>query len=335
MSRILIIGGTRFMGYQLVWRLLAAGDAVTTLNRGQHPDPFGDRIERLHADRTSPAFQEALLGREFDAAVDFAAFNADDARGAVEALSDRVGHYVFISSGSVYLVREGASIPCSEPLSESAYPGPLGAPPTSPDDLADWRYGAGKRAAEDVFREAWTERHFPATRLRLPIVNGERDPSRRLESYLWRILDGGPVLLPDGGLTITRHVYSADVAHAIADLLGRQTTFGDAFNLSQDEQPTVRQLVRMLSDLLGAPDRTQDISPSALAEVGLLSPAISPFSGPRSSRLDPSRAKNELGFRPEPLPHYLSKIVAVFLSHPPALPPEGYRGRDLELTLGR
>jgi nucleoside-diphosphate-sugar epimerase len=50
---VLVIGGTRFVGYQLVWRLLAAGHRVTILNRGMHDDPFGTRVERIVADRAS------------------------------------------------------------------------------------------------------------------------------------------------------------------------------------------------------------------------------------------------------------------------------------------
>ena len=54
--RVLVIGGTRFVGYQLVWRLLAGGHTVTLLNRGTLPDPFGARVERLIGDRTSEDF---------------------------------------------------------------------------------------------------------------------------------------------------------------------------------------------------------------------------------------------------------------------------------------
>jgi nucleoside-diphosphate-sugar epimerase len=288
----------------------------------------------LHADRTTPAFANVLRGREFDAVVDFAAFNAADTHGVVEVLQDRVGHYVLISSGAVYMVREGAEIPCSDPLPETAYAGDVSIAPTTPEDLPSWRYGTGKRAAEDVLVAAWEECRFPATRLRLPTVNGVADPERRIESYLWRILDGGPVLLPDGGNNKTRHVYSGDVVKAIVNLLGRQNTFGDAFNLSQDEQPTLRELVRMLTEIVGARNHCQSVATSTLESAGLSSRTISPFSGRWASRLDPAHAKEELGFRHEPLMQYLDKIVTAFMSHPPAVPPDDYVGRATEIELG-
>jgi nucleoside-diphosphate-sugar epimerase len=209
---VLVIGGTRFVGYLLTWRLVAAGHRVTLFNRGTLPDPFGDRVERLRGDRTTGDFAGLHGAGEFDAVVDFAAYTGDDAVSTVNTLLGRVGHYVFISTGQVYLVREGVTLPARE----EDYDGPVRPEPQDPDEHASWRYGVDKRAAEDVLITAYSERSFPATRLRLPMVNGERDHYRRIESYLWRLLDGGPVLLPDGGASLCRHVYGGEVARAIS-----------------------------------------------------------------------------------------------------------------------
>ena len=69
---VLIIGGTRFLGYQLAWRLIAGGHPVTLFNRGRQPDRFGERVQRLRGDRTTDDFARLLRNRSFDAAVDFA-----------------------------------------------------------------------------------------------------------------------------------------------------------------------------------------------------------------------------------------------------------------------
>jgi nucleoside-diphosphate-sugar epimerase len=144
--RVLVIGGTRFVGYQLVWRLLAGGHTVTLLNRGSLSDPFGARVERLRGDRTTADFARLLKGRSYDAAIDFAAYLAADAEGVVQVLGDAVGHYVVISTGQVYLVRKD----CPRPAREQDYEGPLMEPPADPGDRKEWDYGMGKRAAEDV-----------------------------------------------------------------------------------------------------------------------------------------------------------------------------------------
>ncbi len=333
MSGTLIIGGTRFMGYLVVSNLLAAGEQVTILNRGKHPDPFGERVERLHADRTTPNFGRILMGRDFDAVVDFSAYNARDAKSAIDALKNRTGHYIFISSGAVYMVQEGAALPCTSPWSESQFTGRLSQRPTTPDDLANWEYGAGKHNAETILAQAWHETRFPVTCLRLPIVNGIRDPERRLESYLWRIADGGPVLLPNGGTNPIRHVYCEDVAQAIVGLRGQRHALGEAFNLSQDEELTVAEMVKILADLLGTPHRLQPITAAQLVQAGLSSRNVSPFSGKWSSRLDPTRAQTALGFRHQPLVRYLKAMVTTWLSNPPVTPPTGYLQRQQELSL--
>jgi nucleoside-diphosphate-sugar epimerase len=302
---------------------------VTVFNRGTLPDAFGERVERLRGDRTTADLERLLARRSFDAAVDFAAFTGEDGRRAADLLGGRVGHYVVVSSGQVYLVREG----CPRPARESDYDGAVVAEPADPFDKGQWEYGTGKRALEDALAEAWETTRFPATRLRLPMVNGERDHFRRLERYLWRMLDGGPVLLPGGGGRATRHVYSGSVVRAILDLLGRADTHGEAYNLAQDETPTLAELLTLAAERLGAPPRLVDVPVAALRAAGLDPLLTSPFSGAWMSFLDPSRAKAALGFRHEPLASYLDKIVTAFLVHPRADPPPGYEQRSAELGL--
>jgi nucleoside-diphosphate-sugar epimerase len=190
-----------------------------------------------------------------------------------------------------------------------------------------------KRDAEDVLAEAWAASTFPATRLRLPMVNGERDHFRRMESYLWRILDGGPILLPDGGTHPCRHVYGMEVAKAVCRLLLNRDSFGQAYNLCQDEEPTLAELVAGLADKLGARSRTVPVTAATLASYGLRPVDVSPFSDWWMSRLDPCRAKAALGFQHEPFSRYVDKIVACFLAHPPVEPPASYAHRSVELRI--
>ena len=328
--KVLVVGGTRFLGHELAWRLLAAGHEVTLFNRGTLCDTFGPRVERLRGDRTTEDFERLLAGRAWDAAVDFAAYDGRDGRQAAEVLDGRVGHYVVVSTGQVYLVREGRE---PGPARESDYDGPLMPAPADPFDKGQWDYGIGKRALEDALVEAWAKRGFPATRLRIPMVNGERDHFRRIERYLWRLLDGGPVLVPGGGEGRVRHVYSGSVVKLILSILGDAKTFGGAWNLAQDETPTLRELLERLAASLGAAARLVDVPEEDVRAAGLDPLLLSPFSGKWMSFLDPSRAKAELGFVHEPLPVYLDRIVASFLAHPPAELPPGLDRRAEEIAL--
>ena len=324
---VLVIGGTRYMGVELVWRLLLGGHAVTLFNRGRTADPFGERVERLVGDRRTDDFGRLLRGRRFDAAVDFAAYEGPDAQAVVDVLE--VGHYVVISTGQVYLVRDVPPLPARE----SDYEGPLMARPDDPRDLADWEYGIGKRAVEDVLAYAFEITRFPGTRVRIPIVNGERDQSRRLEAYLWRLLDGGPLLLPDGATAPIRHVYAGDVVRFLLRILGDPLTHGRAYNVCHDELLPLRDVLALLAEAMGARTRFVDAPSAAIEAAGLEVRAVSPFSTRWTSRLDPTRAREELDFSPRPLRQAFDVIARSFLAHLPPSPPDGYAGRARERAL--
>jgi nucleoside-diphosphate-sugar epimerase len=320
---VLVIGGNRFLGRGLIWQLLCGGHRVTLVNRGRIADPFGDRVERIVADRSTDAFDRALAGRGFDRAVDFAGFTADDAARTVRVLGGRVGHHVFVSTGQVYLVRET----CPWPARETDYDGATMAGPPTPADHDDWAYGIGKRGAEDVLAAAGDR--LPTTRLRIPMVHGELDYHRRIESYLWRLLDGGPLLVPRGD-AIRRHVYGGAVVRAIARLLDAPPPPGQAFNLAQSEQLTVRALLERIAERAGARPSLVELPAETLEAAGISVRDASPFSSAWSSLLDPSRAVAELGFVHPPLDAYLDATISSLFAHWPTEPPPGYAQRDRE-----
>lgn len=321
------------MGRLLTWRLIARGDRVTLFNRGTLSDPFAERVDRIRGDRSAGELSRhvASAGLAFDAVVDFAAYRGEEIEEAIRALRGRVDHYVLISTGQVYLVREG----CPSPSSEDDYDGRLLPRPDRAGDRAEWEYGVGKRACEDALFAADRSGWLHATTIRIPMVNGERDYHRRIESYLWRILDGAPVILPNGGGHRVRHVYGADVARAIAAMLGDPRAFGRAFNLSQDEMPTLYEVLSLLADLLGAPLRAHDVPLAEIEKAGLEITRVSPFSGRWMSCLDPARARAEVAFEHRPLARYLENIVSSFLAHTPQMPPDNYLDRPLERALAR
>src|SRR5262245_52939445 len=120
--RALIIGGTRNLGPSIVDALLQRGHEVAVFNRGQTADDLPPQVERLRGDRTDPAQLAAAVGnRTFDLVVDTTLYNGCEALDSLRLFSGRVGHYIFLSTGQVYLVREGVE----RPFREESYPGPL------------------------------------------------------------------------------------------------------------------------------------------------------------------------------------------------------------------
>jgi nucleoside-diphosphate-sugar epimerase len=329
--RSLIIGGTRNLGPAIVQALLREGHGVAVFNRGQTPDDLPREVERLRGDRTDPEqLKRVLGGREFDLVIDTTLYTGPEAEAAVEVLAGRVGRYILLSTGQVYLVRLGAK----RPYKEEDYPGPVMAEPAKTDvsEHENWLYGFNKRAAEDVFARAWAERKFPYTSLRLPMVNSERDHYDRIYGYFLRLQDGGPILAPEGGLPV-RHVYGEDVVQAIMRLAGSDLGKGRAYNIGQDETLSLEEFLKMLAELMRRPLQLVRMPREELERHELL-PYCSPFSGQWMSSLDNTRGKNELGIGYTPMRAYLEKLVSYFASAP-ARKIEGYAQRAREIELAR
>lgn len=327
--RLLVIGGTRNIGHHLIMHALARGHQVTTFNRGRTPDELPDAVERRHGDRTDAAqLAAAVRGRTFDAVMDTAAYCGRESREAVEILNGSTGHYVHLSTGQVYLVLQSSPTPARETDYEGvAQPEPA----RGSADYEDWKYGVDKRACEAVLAEAWDRRRFPATRLRLPMIHGERDHYRRIFGYMLRLLDGAPMLVPEEGNRPIRHIDQTDVTRMIMEIIEGGLAKGEAYNLAQDDTWTLDDFLRLLSRSMGVSLRIQRVPRAWLEEEGFL-PGCSPFSGRWMSVLDNTRAREVLGFRFTPMDQYVPRIVEYYRRHPVA-PPESYKRRAEERAL--
>lgn len=325
---ILIIGGTRNMGLVLVNELLQAGHQVTIFNRGKTPDSLPDDVERLRGDRTDPAqLRAALAGRSFDAVVDMVLYKGDEAETISQLLNGQTGHYIFVSTGQVYLVREGIE----RPFREEDYAGRLmPAPKSESYGYPEWLYGKEKRDAEDALARAWETRNFPYTSLRLPMVNSTRDHYARLYGYILRLRDGGPILVPETPDYPLRHIYAEDVVRAIKRVLENGLGKGHAYNLSQDETVTLDQFLHLLGGLLDVEPKIVRLRRSLLEANGFL-PDCSPFSERWMSELDNTRGKAELGVTYTPLREYVASIVGYYTANPLPHKPLGYRRRPAEI----
>lgn len=330
--RVLIIGGTRNLGPSISSALLTDGHQVTIFHRGRTLYDLPREIEILRGDRTERADCESLLGhRDFDAVIDTTLYNGRDAAIAIDVLHGRVGHYIFISTGQVYLVRVGPE----RPFREEDYDGPVMPEPPKDRylDHPNWVYGIEKRAAEDLLAEAYTKYGFPYTSLRLPMVNSERDHFQRLQNYLFRMWDGAPLLIPaDPGLPL-RHVYGEDVVRGIQLCLAKQRTIGRAYNLSQDETFSLREFLDLTASLAGSRLHLADF-PRSLLDSARLFPHCSPFSDPWMSSLDNQRSKQELGINYTPVSAYLRYLIEYYREHREP-PPPGYEQRSRELEFAQ
>lgn len=294
---VLVIGGNRFMGVELVTRLLAQGHRVTLLNRGSLVDPFGAQVQRVLADRGTEAFDAALANARFDAVVDFALFDGAQAERLERVLSGKVGHLIAISTGQVYLVRPPR--PAGLAREEDYHGRALTEAPTA-DDFDNWKYGVDKRAMEDVLARG----PVPYTTFRLPMVHGSRDFHGRLPGLFGRLVRGEPIPLRAPGQAV-RHVFSGAVVDQVLASLARGPT-QRAWNLAWDEPLTVAGLVERAARQLGVAPRIVEDENASRDDCFLNARWM--------SALDASAARRELGFVHPPSEVWLPQVFSAWLA---------------------
>ena len=180
--KLLVLGGTEFLGRALVEIALSDGHMVTLFNRGRtNPDLFPE-AEHLRGDRDGDL--GPLAGRRWDAVIDTSGYVPRVVRDSVERLRGGVTHYVFVSSISVY-----ASF--AEPVAERSPLAQL-VEPGSEDAEAD--YGALKALCE---AEVMSGMNGRATNVRAGLIVGRYDPTGRFTYWVHRIARGGEVLVPE------------------------------------------------------------------------------------------------------------------------------------------
>ncbi|BCW92521.1 MAG: epimerase [Thermoanaerobaculum sp.] len=324
---VLVIGGSRFIGRAVVQRLLVEGHRVTVLNRGKSPDPFGTRVSRVVGDRSDPeTLKRAVSRRDFDAVVDMVAFREEDTKAAIEAFSGRIGHFLHISTAAVYLIRDG--IYC--PFREEDFAGRL--QPKTEATASTWLYAYHKRRCEVALQHAWENQQFPFTSLRLPVVVGPGDYTARTQAYFERLLDGGPIILPDGGLNSWGFLWVHDVAEVVVSNLANANAFGNAYNLAQREVVNLRQFVELSAAFLDRRPALVSV-PTEWLKAVQLGTSFSPYSHDHDIVLDISAAQRDLLFKPTPFTTWCEQLTQHFRSSWDGSPSKLYSTRPLELKL--
>lgn len=219
--RLLILGGTGFLGRHVAEAALARGHRVTVFNRGRTGPDLLPRAEHLRGDRADDL--SALEGRRWDAAVDTSGHLPSAVRRSSRLLADAVEHLTYVSSISAYA---DLSLPG---VAEDA---PLAGPPPEEERVEEASYGAFKAACEGEAREALPERTLV---VRPGLLVGPYDRSGRFGYWVRRIADGGEVLAPGPAERPVQFLDARDLAAWILDMAEARRT--GVFNAAGPARP--------------------------------------------------------------------------------------------------
>ena len=220
--KLLILGGTKYLGRHLTESALERGHEVTLFNRGrENPDLFHGKVEKLVGDRDGDL--AALKGRKWDAVIDTSGYFPRVVKDSARLLADTVDHYTFISTISVY---EDFSQPGIE---ETAPVGKL--EDETVEDIGAGAYGPLKALCEQAVEEVMPGRSLI---VRPGLIVGPYDPTDRFTYWPSRIAKGGEVLAPGDGTSPVQFIDARDLAEWVLTMTERKQT--GVFNATGPEE---------------------------------------------------------------------------------------------------
>lgn len=219
--RILVMGGTRFIGVYLTRLLVEQDHEVVLFNRGNKPAPI-EGVQQIQGDRTdADQLKEKLAGESFDAVFDNNGRELSDTQPLAEIFRDSVKHFVYVSSAGVYLKSDQMPHQESDPVDPKS------------------RH-KGKFETETYL----AEQGIPFTSIRPVYIYGPQNYNDLEAWFFDRIVRDRPVPIPGNGMHITQFGHVHDLASAMIAVLGNPKATGQIYNISGDRYVTFDGLAR-------------------------------------------------------------------------------------------
>ncbi|MFM7448421.1 MAG: NAD-dependent epimerase/dehydratase family protein [Leptolyngbyaceae cyanobacterium] len=234
--RILMMGGTRFIGVYLTQLLVKQGHEVFLFNRGNKPLPAPD-VQQIQGDRSNTAeMQEKLTGKDFDVIFDNNGRELSDTQPLADLFKGRVQHFVYMSSAGVYLKSDQM-------------------PHLEGDPVDPKSRHKGKHDTE-VFL---AEQGLPFTSIRPTYIYGPKNYNDLEAWFFDRIIRNRPIPIPGHGDHITQLGHVQDLATAMIQVLGNTQAIGHIYNVSGDRFVTLNGLARACAIAAGKAPETVKI----------------------------------------------------------------------------
>lgn len=264
-KRLLILGGTGFIGPHMVRYAVERGHQVSIFTRGRRDADVPEGVEQLVGDRNDD--HSALEGRTWDVVLDNNAQDYRWVRKSTALLADAAEHYVFVSSISAYALEgfgwENATRIMTEPLVDEDYP--RIDPPAGWQDGDDAPYGLMKTLSENIVHAAFAGR---ATVVRPGLIVGPGDTTDRFTYWPVRLDDGGEVLAPGNPEHANQVIDQRDLTEWIVRLAESGTT-GDFNATGPAERMSMGSMLEQIGSVIETPYRLTWVPESFLEARGV------------------------------------------------------------------
>lgn len=251
-KNILVIGGSYFVGRVFVEELLKEpGYSIHVMNRGRIPMRLKE-VHEIRADRQdADQMKRNLPDLEWHAVIDFCAFTPVDIETALSVLpKDRGGHYVYVSTTTVYAKTN--VFPIKEASQKLQGPQPELGP------VAD--YGYNKWLAEISLEKHCNAKGIPHTAIRPAFIYGKYNYAPRENYFFDLIMKNEAVVLPENGLALFSFVSVWDVARILIGCINNRRVYGGAFNAAEEEMISYDRLLEVLEAVTGLKPAIQRMS---------------------------------------------------------------------------
>lgn len=239
-QRLLVLGGTQFIGRKLVEQLVDDERfELTLVNRGQTNPHLFPGVKKIYGDRNSAEFQ-LPKGASWDYVIDLSCYYPDSLSRVLDMLNQSVKRYIFVSTCSVYDNEADQSVMRNETAPV------LKCEEQDRQDDSPHSYGKRKAECERLLQQSG----FGYTILRPALVFGPYDSTDRLYYWLHQVACENDLLMPNGGMQKFSVTYVSDLVSAMIAALNSEQV-SSVFNVTTVPELTIGQLVRTTSEILG------------------------------------------------------------------------------------
>ncbi len=301
--KVLVIGGTGYIGSHTVEELVRRGHEVSVFARGHTRTRLAEDVSLVKGDRHNREDLTRARSLRFDAIIDINAYTREETQTIINIFDGLLSRFVHLSTVSV--CRHVSTLPFDEddPLV------------TDPNDS----YGYNKAECERALRWAHTKSGFPFVSVRPVAVFGPRDDKSRENYYLKRLIAGDPIIVPDSGAVPIFAVFVKDLVAVLANALTAESAPGNAYQLIQSEIVSINNHIANIARIVGAEADVAHIPHPLLERLGFNLKHFPYVSGDQLLLLNTSAARRDLNFAPTPYDLALRETIEYFLERGPEI----------------